>query len=168
MPQDDLSNITGEVYYSGTSANVIRMMKQIEAENDQVVENVSVTDVDTESINVFQEGIDREIDDRLRASHKVPIYPYFVGAKHDSKQRVFPGLIKEAAVLLTAVRILRSQLYDVNPQQSDSLTQYTDQAELKLKEYQMGVSRIPGAKKRARFRTLSPNMEFFRDPQEVG
>ena len=162
----DVSPVTKVAFYSGTAEEVKEMARQIQTETGQVVENVNTSNVDSETINLHQEIVDRWIDGRLVATHKVPLQNYFVG--HGSnKKSVFPGVIKEAAILLSAVRVLRSRLYDVNPQQSDSLTQYTDLAEARLRDYVTGVARVPGARKKARSRTLPPNMEIFRDPIEV-
>lgn len=162
----NVSPTTLETFYSGESSEVADMMRQIETETGQVVENVSTSNVDAEEINANQEEIDRWLDDRLRATHKVPIYQYVVGTGSD-KRKVFPGIIKEIAIMFTAVRILRSRLYDVNPQQSDSLLQYTELSEQRVRDITTGVIRIPGARRRGRSRTLPPNMEVFRDPVEV-
>jgi len=162
--EEDISQTTRCEFYSGPASNVSAMMRQIQEENTQVVENVTISDVTTQSINEFQEKVDRELDDKLRGIYAVPIHAYNVGK---IRVPVFPGLLREIAILLTATRVLMSQFYDVNPQQSDSINQYREQAELKLKQLLMNVDRLPGNRKRARHRTLPAAMEPQRDPVEM-
>jgi len=161
--QDEKSKVTGQEFYSGTSDDVKRMAKQIQLETGEVVEDIPVGNVDVPDINAHQERVDRMLDGRLGSMYQTPFYAYYVGAKREVT--VFPGVLREIAILLAAVRVLMSQLYDVNPQQSDALQQYTDRAERMLNEILSDSHRIEGATRKARSRTEPPNMTPMKTPE---
>ena len=128
----DVSDTTGEQYYSGIAAQVVDFLRVLnigEGKADRI---------NYETVNRYQEMVDRNIDAMLNELYYTPLR-YFnqVRPVADSSgkpvvQRVFPGDVRRVARIWTAGQILMSEFQQLEPNATDQATSLINEARTDL------------------------------------
>lgn len=128
----DVSDTTGEVYYSGTASAVVDFLRVLnigEGKADRL---------NYDTVNRFQEMVDRNIDAILNEVYYTPFRSYnLTRPSADSNgnavvQRVFPGDLVKVAREWTAGLILTVEFQQLEPNVTDQAKSLVDEAKAEV------------------------------------
>ena len=156
----DVSDTTGEEYYSGTANSLTDFLLTLnigEGKADRIT---------FETINRYQEMIDREIDAILNEVYYTPIRAYNQVRPIPDKngkpvtKRVFPGDVRRLAKMWTAGQILVSEFQQLEPNLTDQATNLINEAKTEMYSLAKPTHWIEGQRRKSNIsRTINGHFQ---------
>ena len=156
----DISDTTGEEYYSGTAQSMTDFLLTLnigEGKADRI---------NFETINRYQEMIDREIDGILNELYYTPIRSYNqVKSVADRNGRpvtvrVFPGDVRRLAKMWTAGQILVSEFQQLEPNLTDQASNLINEAKTEVYSLAKPTHWIAGQRRKSNIsRTINGHFQ---------
>jgi len=150
----DLSPTTGEEYYSGDFQGIKDVLSVLN------IGEGKLDSLNRDTINRFQERVDREIDGILQSLYLTPLVSYNQVQPNGNTVRVFPGDVAQAARYWTAGLVLMDQFQQLDSnltEQAGSMIENAKQSMFAIIKYS---HRIPGQDQRSNIsRTMPPSMQ---------
>lgn len=145
----DISDTTGETYYSGTSAKVVDFLRVLnigEGKADRI---------GFDTVNRYQEMVDRSIDEILGGLYYVPLRQYNQVRPTADKnglqvvQRVFPGELSRISRVWTAALILQSEFQQLESNLTDQVTAMIEDAKKGIYALSKPTHWLPGQRRKS-------------------
>lgn len=157
----DISNTTGEEYYSGSWTDIRNICRVLN------IGEGKLSKITQELVNYYQEMVDREIDADVEQYYYTPLryYRQYMPAKVETVN-VFPGEIRSLARYWTAGLLLTSEFQGLDPNANESASNYITESKQKLFNIVQYSRRIRGQKKKHNLHTMLPNMAPGRTPEQ--
>lgn len=151
---NDTSDITGEEYYSGTWEDIKSVTGVLEIGEGQLA---SVT---METVNYYQEMVDRQIDTSLGSLYHVPLRAMNQLQPDGTTKAVFPGAIRRLARYWSAGLLLLNEFQQLSTNATDQAEGYIDQSKRELFASMRMNQRLWGQEFKSNIsRTLPPTMQ---------
>lgn len=145
----DVSDTTGEIYYSGTSAAVVDFLRVLNV-GEGLADRITY-----ETVNRYQELIDRNIDAILGGLYYVPlrmmnqVRPVPDANGNPVTKRTFPGDVTRIARMWTAGQILLSEFQQLEPNMTDQATAFINDAKTETYYLAKPTHWIPGQRRKS-------------------
>lgn len=157
----DVSQTTGEMYYSGTWENVQDVLRVLN------IGEGKMSIVTREVVNRYQEMVDRDIDALLGDVYQTPLRSYnqiqqalVIGETEGKTVRVFPGDVRRAAIYWTAGHLLISEFQQLESNITEQATEYVSDARNQVYAMARPTHRIPGQRRKSNVsRTMPANWQ---------
>ena len=130
-------------YYAGTVADVLLFCKSLNIGNGKLSK---ITD---QMVQKYMTLINGQIDSYLQEYYFVPVRRYNRVRPDGTLQKVFPGKIRLVALQWTAGLLLQSQFQNLQPNQTQAVSKYIQQARKQIYQLTIYNARIPGLRWKA-------------------
>ena len=130
-------------YYSGTISDVMLFCKSLN------IGNGKLSKINTEIVEKYMAIVDGLIDSYLQDYYFVPVRKYNRVQIDGSLKKVFPGKIRLIALQWTAGLLLQSEFQNLQPNQSQAVMKYIEQARKEIYQITLYNARIPGLRWKA-------------------
>lgn len=121
MP-NDISSTTGEGYYSGSWESIRKVLHTLDIDTGKLA---SVT---METVNFYQEMVDRNIDDIVGELYHVPLRSMNQTQPTGVVKRVFPGNVTKMAIYWTAGLLLLNEFQNLAQNITEQAQNYIEQS----------------------------------------
>ena len=155
----DTSDVTGEAFYSGSFKKVKEVLRALNLGGGKLGGG-GTAQLSMETVNSYQENVDREIDDLLSEVYHVPLRSMNQVQPDGSTKRVFPGSIRYLAIYWTAGLILRNEFQDLGANENQIATSYIEESRRQLFNLRRPNQFLVGQERKSNIsRTLPPTMQ---------
>lgn len=149
-----ISDTTGEMYYSGTWKDVKSILSVLGVDEGKMAQVVQPM------VEVYQEMVDRYIDDILSEVYHVPLIAMNRVQPDGKTKRVFPGALVRAARYWTGALLLQNEFQQLSQNVTEQATTYLNDAQRQIYGLRRPQARLLGQTRKSNVsRTLPPNMQ---------
>ncbi len=122
----NISDTTGEVYYSGDWQDIKEITRQLK------IGEGKLSQVNEESVAYYQEMVDREIDQMCQELYYVPLTTYNQTQPDGTVVKIFPGNIRRLARYWTAGLMVQSEFQGIAQNASEQAISYLEDSKREL------------------------------------
>ena len=150
----DISDTTGEQFYSGTWENIQNVLRVLDIGEGKLAK------VTQPLINEYQETVDRNIDDIVTELYHVPLLRVNQKQPDGTTKKVLPGAVARAAKYWTAGLILKNEFSQLSQNVTDQAQGYIDDARREMFSIIRFNHRLYGQRRKSHMsRTMPPGMQ---------
>lgn len=147
---NDISSVTGEVFYSGTWSDIQQMLRVINIGDGKMAQITQPT------VNNYQEMVDREIDAILEDTYRTPFRAMNQVQPDGTTKRVLPGDLVRSARMWTCSMLMLSEFQQLSQNLTDQMTNFQETAQKLLFEMKRFSHRLPRAYRKSHWSHTVP------------
>ena len=150
----DLSEVTGEEFYSGDFEDIKSILSLLNIEEGKLAK------VQQPDVNGFQEMVDRDIDAILEDTYDTPLRAMNQIQPDGTTKRVFPGDVRRAARYWAASLLILDQFQQLSQDLTDQATEYVTDSRRSIFAMKRFTHRIPHQRRKSNLsHTMPPNLQ---------
>lgn len=130
-------------YYAGTVNDVLLFCKSLNIGNGKLCK------ITNEMVEKYMKLVNGHIDSYLQQYYFVPVRRYNRVNPDGTLEKVFPGKIRLTALQWTAGLLLQSQFQNLQPNQTEAVSKYIQEARKQIYQLTIYNARIPGLRWKA-------------------
>lgn len=150
----DISVVTGKPYYSGSWSDIRDLCRVLN------IGEGKIASINQQTVNRFQEMVDREIDGMLEDMYWVPLVQINQYQPDGTTKSIFPGALTRLARYWTAGLMLQVQFQGVDPNTNESAASFIEDSRKEVFKMRRMQHRLPGQRMKSGHmgHTMPPTM----------
>ena len=146
------SPITSQPFYSSDYTSIVNVCKVLN------IGEGKLATITKETVEFYQEMIDREIDGMLEQYYFTPLISFNQKQPDGTTKSVFPGNVRSLAIYWTAGRLLLSEFQQLEPNVQETSTNYQDVSRRELFDIIRYNRRIRGQRLKHNLKNMPPSL----------